>query len=237
LGLLIFSRFYRVDAMPCRRTLLSGLSNASCAAVLAAGFALSACSSAPTPTGATDAGSSSRFSGLFGSAPVAAAPAGPVSFNPNDCPPVAVRTGTGALTVSGKGGDSAISDVRYQLSVSDLARQCSFVDGNVVMRIGVQGRIILGPAGAPGQVDVPLRFAVIQDGPTPKTIATKFKRVAAEVPSGQSNVAFSDVDDGLSFPMPSRSDLASYTLYVGFDEIGDAPEKKTAAKKPTPKRN
>ena len=33
-----------------------------------------------------------------------------------------------------------------------------------------QGRIIIGPAGGPGKVDVPLRIAVVQEGVKPKTI-------------------------------------------------------------------
>jgi hypothetical protein len=44
------------------------------------------------------------------------------------------------------------------------------------------------------------------------------------------------VEESLSFPIPSRADLPGYVVYVGFDEIGDAPEKKPAPKKPAPKR-
>jgi hypothetical protein len=49
-------------------------------------------------------------------------------------------------------------------------------------------------------------------------------------------VAFSDVEENLSFPMPSRAELPAYRVYVGFDEIGDAPQKKPAAKKPAAQR-
>jgi hypothetical protein len=106
----------------------------------------------------------------------------------------------------------------------------------MVVKVGVQGRIIVGAAGGPGPVDIPLRYAVVREGAEPKTIATKFKRVPADVPPGQSNVVFSDVEESLSFPMPSRAELAAYIVYVGFDEIGDGPEKKPAAKKPAAKR-
>jgi hypothetical protein len=108
--------------------------------------------------------------------------------------------------------------------------------GNLVMKVGIQGRIIVGPAGGAGQVDIPLRYAVVREGTEAKTIATKFKRVPANVPTDQSNIVFSDVEENLSFPMPSRGELAAYMVYVGFDEIGDGPEKKPAAKKPAAKR-
>src|SRR5258708_21464660 len=104
-----------------------------------------------------------------------------------------------------------------------------------MMKVGVQGRIIVGPAGGPGQIDIPLRYAVVREGAGPKTIVTKFKRLPADVPSGQSNAVFSDVEETLSFPLPSRAELATYMVHVGFDEIGDGPEKQPAAKMPAAK--
>jgi hypothetical protein len=208
----------------------------NCALLLAAGLAVAACSSAATTAPAPDGGS--RFGGLVGSAPVAATaaatPAGAATtaFNPDDCPPVELRAGAGSLSVSAKAADGTTGDVRYLLSVSQLARQCTLVGNNVVMKIGVEGRVILGPAGTSGPVELPLRYAVIQDGPTPKTVTTKFKMGAASVADGQANVAFSDVEDGVAFPLPSHADLASYTVYVGFDEQGDGTTKKPAPKKP-----
>jgi hypothetical protein len=211
---------------------------ARCAAVLGAALALSGCSSASTPTDTADTGSTSRFSSLFaGSAsPAAPAAAGGQAFNADDCPSVDIRTGAGTYTVAGKPPDASATDVRYQLSFTQLARQCSLVGGNLVMKVGVQGRIIVGPVGGPGPVDIPLRYAVVQEGVAPRTIATKFKRVGAEVPPGQPNVVFSDVEEDLSFPMPSRAELAGYMVYVGFDAIGDGAEKKLSPKKPPAKR-
>jgi hypothetical protein len=164
------------------------------------------------------------------------AAAGGQAFNSDDCPSADIRTGAGNYTVSGKPPDASATDVRYQLSFTQLARQCSLVGGNLVMKVGVQGRIIVGPVGGPGPVDIPLRYAVVQEGLAPRTLATKFKRVGAEVPPGQPNVVFSDVEEDLSFPMPSRAELAGYMVYVGFDAIGDGAEKKPSPKKPAAKR-
>jgi hypothetical protein len=105
------------------------------------------------------------------------------------------------------------------------------------VKVGVQGRIILGPAGEAGPVDVPLRYAIVREGGDGRTIFTKFKRLALDVPPGQTNVVFSDIEEGLNVPIPSREELMSYVVYVGFDSIGDAPEKKPPPpKKPAPKR-
>ena len=101
----------------------------------------------------------------------------------------------------------------------------------MIVKVGVQGRVILGPMGGPGKVEVPLRYAVVREGPQPKTVITKFKRIAVTVAQGQTHVQFVDIEEGLGFPMPSRSDLDAYVVYVGFDEIGDKNEKKPSAKK------
>jgi hypothetical protein len=210
----------------------------SCMAVLAAALVLSGCSSASTPTDTGESASTSRFSRLFsGSAsPAAQAAAGGTALDSDDCPTVEIRTGAGTLAIAGKPTEAASTDVRFQLTFTQLARQCTLVGTDIVMKVGVQGRIIVGPAGGPGQVDIPLRYAVVREGAAPRTIATKFKRVSADVASGQSNVLFSDVEESLSFPMPSRSELVAYVVYVGFDQIGEGPAKKPAAQKPAAKK-
>ena len=209
------------------------------AAVVAALIVLSGCSSTSgSGDSPVDAPWTSRFTSVFSGPATPPAQAAPVASAAasGDCPSIDVRAGAGTYTASGTSADTAASGVRYQASLSQLARQCTAAGGNLLIKVGVQGRIILGPAGGPGPVELPLRYAVVLGGVTERTIATEFKRVAAEVPPGQSSVTFSNVDESLSIPMPPRAELAAYMIYVGFDEIGDAPEKKPAAKKPAPKR-
>src|SRR5262249_16903417 len=96
----------------------------------------------------------------------------------------------------------------------------------LIIKVGVQGRVILGPMGSPGQVEVPLRYAVVREGPQPKTVVTKFKRIAVTVAPGQTHVQFVDIEEGLAFPMPSKSELEVYVVYVGLEEMGEKNEKK-----------
>jgi hypothetical protein len=105
----------------------------------------------------------------------------------------------------------------------------------ITIKVGVQGRVILGPMGSPGHVDVPLRYAVVREGPQPKTVVTKFKRISVTIAPTQTYVQFVDIEEGLNFPLPSKSELDAYVVYVGFDEIGDKNEKKPprTAKKTT----
>jgi hypothetical protein len=189
------------------------------------------CSFGATSKDAADTSTGNRLTNPFSSSPPA--PAGKPDFNPADCPDIEIRTGAGTLTV-GNTPQTSATDVRYQLTFGQLARQCIAVGSSLTIKVGVQGRVILGPAGSPGGVEVPLRYAIVSEGAAPKTIFTKFKRLPVDVPPDRSNLAFSDIDD-MTIPFPTASELSTYVVYVGFDSMGDAPEK-PAAKKPPPKR-
>jgi hypothetical protein len=178
----------------------------------------------PTPTW------SARIASFFSRAkpgvtqPKAATPSAPEV----ECPGVDVRAGASTLNIATKSDRATAGDLRYQLSFGQTARECRVQDGTLFMKVGVQGRAILGPNGAPGAVDVPLRYAVVREGPEPQMITTKFKRVGATIPPGQTQVQFVDIEDNLSFPLPAKDELAAYVVYVGFDEIGERNEKKPA---------
>jgi hypothetical protein len=209
------------------------------AAVLIVGAGLlSGCSSPSGGIGSADPSPSfgSRFSSFFSSAtPGVSQPASPTPSAPDiDCPGVDIRAGASTLNIAAKSGDATAGDLRYQLSFGQTARECIVQGSTMSIKVGVQGRVILGPMGGPGQVNVPLRYAVVREGPQPRTIVTKFKRVQVVVAPDQTYVQFIDVEDALTFPVPSGSEIDAYVIYVGFDEIGDKNEKKPAkaAKKP-----
>jgi hypothetical protein len=165
---------------------------------------------------------------------MAAAPVGARELD-DDCPGVDVRPGTATLVIAAKTEQATASDVRYQFSFNQTARQCLLTGTTLRMKIGVLGRVIVGPAGAPPQVEAPLRYAVVREGVEPKTIVTKFRRVPVAIAPGSTNVTFTDVEEDLSFPMPSQADLPAYVVYVGFDEIGDRTDRRPAAKKSAPR--
>jgi hypothetical protein len=179
----------------------------------------------------------SRFSNLFsGAKPGVSQPASPTPSAPEfECPGVDIRPGASTLNIAAKAAQATAGDLRYQLSFGQTARECSVQAGNMSIKVGVQGRVIVGPMGGAGVVDVPLRYAVVREGPQPRTITTRFKRVAVSVAPEQTHVQFVDIEEGLTFPLPGSTELDAYVIYVGFDEMGDRNEKKSekAAKKPT----
>ena len=156
-----------------------------------------------------------------------------------ECPRVEVRTGAATLMIGSKPGEGepAALDVRYQGSVVRTARECNVNAGVMTMKIGVEGRVITGPAGGPGTVDVPLRIAVVHEGVSPKAIVSKLARIPVTVTGAVDRVTFTHVEPNVTFPLPQPlADIDSYVVYVGFDPVGAPPVKKKPAVKPKPKR-
>jgi len=149
-----------------------------------------------------------------------------------ECPSVAIRQGAGTLTSASNQEEPTATNLRYQVSIADTARECRVTGNTVSMKVGVQGRVVIGPQGGPGQVDVPLRIAIVHDGVQPKTIMTKLERISVTVPPDDGNVPFTHIEDGLSFPMPRGNEIDSYVVYIGFDPTG---LKEMEKKKPAPK--
>jgi hypothetical protein len=207
------------------------------AALLSLALALGGCGSSLLGSSSNIFGSSKATTGSGSAAGVG----GDANASTTDieCPSVNVRTGAATLLIGSKPGDGepAALDVRFQGSIIRTARECQVNAGVMTMKIGVEGRIITGPAGGPGTVDVPLRLAVVQEGVSPKTIMSKLARIPVTVTGAIDRVTFTHVDSDISFPLPQPlADIDSYVVYVGFDSGGAPPEKKKPAVRAKPKR-
>ena len=151
-----------------------------------------------------------------------------------ECPSVDVRTGAASLKIGSKPGESepAALDVRYQGSIIRTARECHVNAGVMTMKVGVEGRVITGPAGGPGTVEVPLRLAVVHEGISPKAVVSKLARIPVTITGAVDRATFTHIDSDISFPLPRPlADIDSYVVYVGFDPAGATPEKKPPVKK------
>src|SRR5207302_6561262 len=139
------------------------------ALLMALGALVSGCSSDPGGSSSPGWFSSVRggVSGVFAGptppVPASQAPgAPPLPSVDDDCPEVQIRGGASTLAVSSKTEQGAPGDLRYQLTFTQTARQCTIAGSAMRIRVGVQGRVIAGPAGAPSQVEVPVRDAVVR---------------------------------------------------------------------------
>jgi len=179
-----------------------------------------------------------RFKSLFGSTPDtppaaqgAQAPAADAAPQTDlTCPTVSIRAGASTYAVAVPGKEATGNDVRFQVTITRTARECSLNGGEITAKIGIQGRVIAGPAGAPASVEIPMRMAVVQGGINEKVIATKAYKTTVPM-SEDSSVPFTFVAEDLVYPVPSAATADNYIFYVGFDPQLVTPEAKPKASK------
>ena len=207
-------------------------------ALFSAGCSSGSMSGAPSAPAAGAAPASSWGISNFFSSSSAKEPQAASGAQPElNCPPIQVRQGASTLTIAPNGDRSTMS-VKYQASFLREARQCYTANGVMVLKVGVEGRVIVGPAGAPGQLDVPLRIAVVQETPGGmRAVVTKFIRIPTAIAGNPDGTIFSHIEDGLSFPLPTpTAALDDYVVYVGFDpQSAQAQDAEQAKPKPKAK--
>jgi hypothetical protein len=145
---------------------------------------------------------------------------------------VEYRQGAATLTVNAPGTENAALGVRYQGSFVQTARECVLRGSDLTIKVGVQGRIVVGPAGGPGQISVPLRYALVREGLEPRTLWTKLYAVPVTIPDGQLNLPWLHIEEEMMVPLPPSNELDAYVIYIGFDPDSAAPPPK---QKPKPK--
>lgn len=136
------------------------------------------------------------------------------------CPQVFLRDGTSVLQRYGKGAKDDPQNLAYQVTLADTTRQCVLNESQLVMTVMVQGRVVIGPAGAPGtSVNVPIRVAVL-DGTN--SLYSQLVQFPVTIPADGSAGQFIFTQGNVAVPGGS----GSFTkVYVGFEE-GSAKKKK-----------
>jgi hypothetical protein len=146
-------------------------------------------------------------------------PAAPPNIDAAYCPTVDVADGGAALQAyrGARTGDQ--SGMRNQISLADVARECApNADGSVTVRVGVQARALLGPGGAPGRFEAPVRIVIKH---RESVVATRARRLAITVAPGTTQGSASMVEEGITVPARFARD---YEIEVGLG--GAAPRER-----------
>jgi hypothetical protein len=224
-------------------------------AVLLALALLSGCSgssllgSSPATTGSTTPPAAStspstmdKISNFFSSSTATSPQTVAGAAQEIECPLINIRQGASTLTIgqtASSTGDVTNTNngamaVKYQGTFVRAARECAVAGNDVVMRIGVEGRIIVGPAGGPGEINVPLRVAVIDETPNKtRPIVTRFVQIPVSITSATDNPTFTHIEEGVSFPIPR--DIDRYVVYIGFDPLAAQAQERARPKPATTK--
>jgi predicted small secreted protein len=185
---------------------LSRLAAASAVAALLAGCNTFGGSSEPVAS--TPSGGSS-FMNMFKYAGPTVPASMSVPEEEIDCPAVQILDGTAAMKQESGG------NVRSQLSIGQTARECRAAGGQIAIKVGIEGRALLGPGGSPGSFVAPIRFVVKRGD---KVVASQLQRTTVTIPQGDTQASFVMVQEGLMAPKEG-GDLE---IYVGFDPNGRA---------------
>jgi hypothetical protein len=133
-----------------------------------------------------------------------------------DCPEVGVAEGGATSRVGGP----ATEQVRYQFTIGDIARECDPQGGLFALKIGVSGRLLIGPAGSPGAYGTTLHVQVKRDADD-KMLIDKTYKVSADT-AGAAQAEFRFVTEPYQLPL-TRARLADdYSIYVGLGQGGGA---------------
>jgi hypothetical protein len=127
------------------------------------------------------------------------------------CPPVEVSEGGSAIQVysGGRAGDAGA--LRSQVAIGQLARECvGQPDGSTLVKVGVEGRALLGVGGSAGRYDVPVQI-VVKRGST--VLANRSRRMSVAIPAGDTQTSFTVVEEGIVVP---AADANSFEIEVGL---------------------
>ena len=131
------------------------------------------------------------------------------------CPQMLIWAREKHLTVyeGGRTGDGLA--IIHQGEITKVARECEFGPGQVTIKYGFSGRVLMGPKGTPGVIQLPVS-AFITDGNREKVQSEQLK-VDVTMPPDSPIGYFSTVRT-LSLKIQEGTRPADYKLFVGFDK-------------------
>lgn len=131
-----------------------------------------------------------------------------------ECPPIKVKPGAQALFFYGKGKTGNAKDLNYQAIIDNQSRNCVVSNGLITVKMGIVGRVLLGPAGNQTSVSVPVRFAVERDD---VALYSEKYDIPVQITPPEQSQEFVKVVDNVQIPYVGGEDI---TIWVGFDSKG-----------------
>jgi hypothetical protein len=163
------------------------------------------------------------FTGVFGAVtPQPPAESGPAQAVAVRCPYVDVREGTETLRTFDAGATGDEQRLRWQATISETARECRSFTNEVNYVVGASGRVVSGPAGAAGNLTLPVRIVVLRGNE--EVLFSRVQPVQVTLPAGGS-APFSIVVDDIRVRREASDPLANVQIYVGFDPQSERPQR------------
>jgi hypothetical protein len=138
------------------------------------------------------------------------------------CPTVDILEN--AAGYRGGGSGAAAATVSYQASITGTARECITQGNQMRIRVGVEGRLLLGQNGKPGSYSVPLRIVIKRRN---DIVTQRFTRLSTTVPANDTQSEFSYVEENIVVPITTNDPADEYDIYVGLDASGQQAQRQT----------
>lgn len=106
--------------------------------------------------------------------------------------------------------------VRYRGELTKAARECSFQPGVVMMKYGFAGRVLLGPKGSAGTVNLPVLIHLTDA--KGKKIKSEKITVPVTVEPGKP-IGYFSIVRRIDIPLQSGESGRNYRVFVGFDKV------------------
>jgi hypothetical protein len=136
----------------------------------------------------------------------------PVASQDINCPEVDIADGGAALRVGGPEN----AKVSYQFNIGETARECDPAGpGQAALKIGVSGEVVIGPAGAAGTFNAPLKITVTRDSDKTQVFSQTYQ--VAATTDGVTAGPFRVVTDPIPLPLTTLQLADLYSISVGFE--------------------
>ena len=137
----------------------------------------------------------------------------PANGKSTSCPQVVAWPNERLRTIYQSGHDGDQMYVINRAEITKLSRECQVYGGQVVVKYGFAGRVLLGPKGGPGRVSIPV--SVRAAGPSKQTLAKDRMTISATVPADNPVGYFSMVRQ-MSLPIQYGARLEDYKIFVAL---------------------
>lgn len=128
-----------------------------------------------------------------------------------ECPPIKVRQGGEALFSYANKRVGDPRGLQFQAVLDRQSRNCVVSNGLITVKMGVVGRVLLGPSGNINEVTVPLRFAVERDE---LAIYSQKYDIPVTLDGAEQTKDFIKVVENVAIPYIGGEDII---IWVGFD--------------------
>lgn len=135
----------------------------------------------------------------------------------SNCPKFVVWPNDRRLTKyeAGKEGDSLA--IEYRGEITKNARECSMSPSAVSVKFGIAGKVLLGPKGQSGSINLPLVVHVT--GQDRQKISSQTYNVPVNV-SRDNPIGYFSLVKEISFNIPTGGRPLDYKLFVAFQKQG-----------------